>query len=476
MELHLERGRIRAVMPNAVGVVIRTETRTYEFPGCVVLPGFVDNHAHILGLGSRLASVSLHDAASIAECRARLQQAVIPDTGWLQAMGWNQELWTDGRMPSAADLDDLFPTTPVVASRVDGHAMWVNSEALRRAGITNSNGLLVEDERDPVWTSIPEPTEQDIRSRIAAAAQACVQQGVTEVHDMDVAPRVVAVMREMAETGALPIRLQSFVSAQHDEWIEAGLLPAGGEIQRTAGVKLYADGALGSRTAALLNDYTDDTGNTGMATLTVDQITRAVRAAIDAGWWCVAIHAIGDAAVRTVLDAYAIVRSWDDGSEILLRIEHAQHVHPDDVHRFAELSVAACVQPTQWVSDSKMALLRVGAERQSWAYRWRSLLESGALVGAGSDFPIEEVDPIAGIAAFVNRPSSEAITIDQALDAFTSQAHRTADMNYRRGQLDVGYDADLVILDRDPRTTPAAELANIRVMATFMAGQLRYTA
>ena len=146
MELHLERGRIRAVMPNAVGVVIRTETRTYEFPGCVVLPGFVDNHAHILGLGSRLASTSLHDATSIAECRDRLQHAVIPDTGWLQAMGWNQELWTDGRMPSAADLDDLFPTTPVIASRVDGHAMWVNSEALRRAGITNSIGLLVEDE------------------------------------------------------------------------------------------------------------------------------------------------------------------------------------------------------------------------------------------------------------------------------------------------------------------------------------------
>jgi predicted amidohydrolase YtcJ len=292
---------------------------------------------------------------------------------------------------------------------------------------------------------------------------------------MDVAPDVVPVMREMAETGALPIRVQSFVSAQHGEWQDAGLLPAGGEIQRTAGIKMYADGALGSRTAAMLSPYADDPANSGIALLTVDQITTAIRAAIDAGWWCVAIHAIGDAAVRMVLNAYAIVRSWDDGKDILLRIEHAQHVHPDDVQRFADLNVMACVQPTHWVSDDAMAKLRLGPERQAWAYRWRSLLDVGAVVGAGSDFPIEDVDPLAGISAFVRRPSSEALTIDQAITAFTSDAHRTADMDYRRGRVEVGYDADMVILDRDPRTTPAEELAKIRIMATFMAGQLRYS-
>lgn len=476
MELHLERGRIRAVLPNAVGVVVRTETRTYEFPGCTVLPGFVDNHAHILGLGTRLTLPSLHQAGSIAECVEILRSASIPEHGWLHAMGWNQEKWTDGRMPNASDLDAAFPDVAVVASRVDGHSMWVNSEALRRAGISGSNGLLVEDERDPIWKALPAPSPTELQARITAAANACIEKGVTEVHDMDVAPSVVAVMREMAETGKLPIRVQSFVSAQHAEWQEAGLLPAGGEIQRTAGIKLYADGALGSRTAAMLSPYTDDPENTGIATLTVEQITAAVRAAIDAGWWCVAIHAIGDAAVRTVLNAYEVVRSWDDGQDILLRIEHAQHVHPDDVQRFSDLKVMACVQPTHWVSDDAMAKVRLGTDRQSWAYRWRSLLDRGVVVGAGSDFPIEDVDPLAGISAFITRPTSESLTIEQAIHAFTIDAHRTADMEYRRGRLEVGYDADLVILDRDPFTTPTDEIKNIRIMATFMAGQLRYSA
>ena len=484
MELHFERGRVRAILPNTTGVVIRNETSTFEYPGAVVLPGFVDNHVHVLGLGQRLTLPSLHEAQSAEECVQILLDADVNEHGWIHAMGWNQERWSDPRLPDASLLDEAFPNTPVIATRVDGHAMWVSAEASRRATVEHKP-ILIDDEMIPLWAALPDPSREEIIRRIERAGAEFARHGITEVHDMDVHPDIVEIMREIAETGRIAMRVQSFVSAQHNEWAEAGLLPAAGEIQRTAGIKLFADGAVGSRGAALLAPYSDDPDNTGLVLKTREEMIDACRAAIDAGWWCVAIHAIGDAAVRNVLDAYEVVRSWDDGKEILLRIEHAQHVHQHDVQRFADLNVFACVQPSHCTSDAFMAEKRLGTDRLTDAYRWRSLLKAGVQVAAGSDAPIESPSVLAGLRDFVRRhpkgadhpwQPQECLSMTEALTAFTQTAHASADVDYRRGEIAIGNDADVVVLDRDPNTCPPEELVNIRVLATFMAGQQRYSA
>jgi predicted amidohydrolase YtcJ len=479
MELHLERGRIRAVLPSPAAVVIRTETDTFQYPGACILPGFVDNHVHVMGLGSRLTLPSLHRCRSAQDC-VDVLLAHETDAEWVHGIGWDQE--DEATYPTLDLLDVAFGDRPVVATRIDGHAMWVNSAALRRAGIEDVKSILTDAEMEPIWAAMPTLSREEIATRILAAGAEFSSCGITEVHDMDVAPHIVEVMRELAESGRLPIRVQSFVSGQHDEWAHAGLLPAGGEIQRTAGIKIYSDGALGSRGAALLAPY-HDTAHRGDLFLTVERIVEVARAAIDAGWWCMATHAIGDAAVRLVLDAYEIVRSWDDGKDILLRIEHAQHVDMADVDRFRELGVFACVQPLHCIDDAVMAEKRLGPERLPAAYRWRSLLDAGAFVAAGSDAPIASCSALAGMEAFVRRipknmdgpwMSHEVLTVEEAIEAFTTTAHRSADMDYRRGRLDVGMDADLVILERDPRSVAPEEIGSIRVLATFMAGQLRY--
>ncbi|MCX6140082.1 MAG: amidohydrolase [Candidatus Kapabacteria bacterium] len=485
-ELHVERGRLRAILPCSIGTIIRTETDTYEYPGCHVLPGFVDNHAHIVGLGERLLVVSLHHAISEDDCVEKLRMAGPQPNGWIRAMGWNQEQWPNAQWPSIARLDAAFPTTPVSASRVDGHAMWVNSAALKAAGIDahGHSGLLIDDDMAPVFAAIPPRTNDDLRSMILAATSLCASMGITEIHDMDVAEPWLDPFRELAEQGALPVRVQSFVRAHSDEWRIAGQLPAIGEFVRLAGVKYYADGALGSRGALLRAPYHDDVSTSGLELLSVEEMFRKANEAIEAGWPCIAIHAIGDAAVRNVLDAYELIRSTPNGADVILRIEHAQHVHPDDVQRMARLGVIACVQPSHCMSDAAMAERRLGPERLSWAYRWRSLLDAGVHLGAGSDFPIESPDVLAGIAAFIKRTPTgsmdawqgqECITTKEAILAYTLWAHRTTGMDYRRGRLEVGYDADVVVLDRDLETSTADEIASTTVMATFVAGKRRYT-
>jgi len=475
VELHVERGRIRRVLPLADGVVVRTETTTHTFPGCFAFPGFVDNHCHLYGLGKRLTTVSLHTAASADECIRRLSAPSTTFSGWVLGMGWNEELWSDRSPAAFALLHAAFAGTPVVAMRIDGHAAWLNSEARRACGLdVDDLSVLLDADMDVIFKTMPTPTREEIKSMLLAAARECSSKGITEVHDMDVDPLWLEALRELAEAGTLPIRIQSFLRAQHDEWDEAGLLPAGGEFLRVCGIKLFADGALGSRGALLLEPYADKPDTLGIQLLSVEEMVERITRAIDAGWWSVAIHAIGDAANRNTLDAIERARAWEGGKDMLFRIEHAQHLHTSDVARFAELDVFACVQPTMQVSDASMAVARLGSSRQADAYRWRTLLDAGARLGAGSDFPIEEPGPLAGIIAFTERKGTERITREEALRAYTLGAHETADMAYRRGRIVEGNDADIVILDRDIATCSAEELRSTTVIATITAGVVRY--
>ncbi|MCO6467178.1 MAG: amidohydrolase [Bradyrhizobiaceae bacterium] len=475
-EIHIERGRIRAILPHSNSVVVRTETRTYEFPNAWVSAGFVDAHVHLLGLGKRLSLISLHEASSEIDCIRILQDAALPQNGWLQAMGWNQERWALAEMPSLATLSMAFPETPVICSRIDGHALWVNAEALSRAGMKHPTGILVDQEMDQMVRAVPKPTKQELTQQLIAASNAFARAGVTEVHDMDVHPDIVALTRELAESARLAVRVQSFVSAQDDEWQHQGLLPAGGELQRTAGVKMYADGALGSRGAAFFDQYADDQTN-GSLFLTEDELVRKCLDAVNAGWWCIAVHAIGDAAVHRVLNAFERVRQDPAGSEVILRLEHAQHVREADLPRFADLQVVASVQPSQAHSDAGMVVHRIGTKRMTDAYRWQSFINAGARICTGTDAPIEHESALHTIYAATHRPGDEqggwkhdeVLHCDQALLAATQWAHEAAGMDYRRGSLQVGMDADLVVLDRDPcehsSSTPQA-----KVLATFTAG------
>lgn len=483
-EIHVERGRIRAVLPCLTGTIIKTETDTFEYPGCHVYPGLVDNHVHLVGLGEHLMYTSLHQCDSSANL-LQLLHGSDPIDGWIRAVGWNETLWSDQRTPSLRELDAVTGSVPMIATRIDTHSALVNSAALRLAGIAASteSAILVDEDLEPILAVLPAPSEQTLRGMVERASAECVRHGITEVHDMNVAAEWLDVQRLMAEQGRLPIRVQSFVAAQQRQWQELGQLPAGGELLRVCGIKMFADGALGSRSALLRSAYADDSSSSGRELLSVAEMIEHIGQAVEAGWHAIAIHAIGDAAVRNVIDAYAAVREQGTADDVIFRIEHAQHVHPDDVGRMAAYRIMACVQPTHCISDAVMAHQRLDAERLGWSYRWRSLLNAGVHVGGGSDFPIESPDPIAGIDAFVRRQprgfsngwnETECLTRNEALHAFTFGAHVTSGMEYRRGRIEVGFDADFTVLDVDLLDPMCEARTSKHVMATIVAGVRRY--
>lgn len=502
-DITIARARIHSLQPSPGGVTIRTEHGERHFPGCFALPGFVDSHAHIIGLGMKLLGLALYDCTSAQECIRRAQDYGTNANNlrgdWISGMGWNQELWTETSLPTKELLDEFFPSTPVYLRRADGHAAWVNSEALRRANITSStpqpnggeilhnvqgepSGILVDNAMELVAAHLPPFSSEQIQACILAAMKECSRVGLTEIHDMDVSCEALPLFREMAERGDLSCRVQSWVRGQNKEWLEQGVLPAVGEFQQTVGVKFYADGALGSRGAALLEPYSDMRSTMGLFLLGADELYERCVLAIEQGFH-IATHAIGDAANRMVLNVYQRLREKSIADEhTLLRIEHSQIVHPSDRVRFGKYRITAPVQPVHCISDAPMAEKRLG-ERCSYGYPWRSLLEEDVMVAGGSDFPIESHNPLTGIDAFCRRlplGASEAwypqeiLTREEALTAYTLWAHKAADQQYRRGSLASGKDADIVIVDRNLATCPDEEILQTTIVATYSAGVLRY--
>jgi predicted amidohydrolase YtcJ len=497
-ELTIVRGKIAAIEQRTGGVALRSGSRRVEFPGGWAFPGFVDAHAHVVGLGLAAREGYLRGATSKHECIERVI-ARGPNRGeWIVARGWNQELWTPPFFPTRYDLDRVFPTTPVALTRVDGHALWVNSSALEHAGITaatpdpaggailrddsgSPTGILLDAAIELIQRHIPALTHEDVERAIIAATTAASSVGLTEIHDMDVLPEHLPVFTQLAEQGKLPCRILSWVRGQHFEWHSAGVLPTTGEFHRVVGVKLFADGALGSRGAALLEPYTDDPSTCGILLLTVEEITERIERALDDGFSSIAVHAIGDRAARVVLDAFEqIQQRYVALDNVRLRIEHSQVVHPDDLPRYVHTGAIASVQPIHCTSDAAMAERRLG-DRIASAYRWRSFVQHGVLLCAGSDFPVESHNPLCGIDAFCRRippgrdhpwNPDECLSSTEALEAYTINAHRAADMSYRRGWLAVGMDADITIVDRNIEVCPAEEILQARTLATVVGGTL----
>jgi len=475
-------------------------TRVVRLEGRGVTPGLVDAHCHLSGLGAALDSVSLRGAPSEAEA-ARMVAAFAagrPAGEWITGRGWDQNLWQPAEFPGRASLDAAVADHPVAVRRVDGHALWANSAALAAAGIDRGTpdpaggrilrdaageptGVLVDNAVDLVESHIPAPSDAVRTRRILAAARTAVAAGLTGVHEMGIDDATVAVYRRLAGDGALPLRVYVFRSGDPAtlEALDAAPEP-GSPMLTVRGFKLFADGALGSRGAALLAPYDDDPGNTGLWVTRPDDLTRQVALAVAHGWQ-VAVHAIGDAGVRATLDAFAAARAAHPGADLRLRVEHAQVVAPADLPRFAALDVIASMQPTHATSDMPWAEQRIGAERIRGAYAWRSLLDSGAHLAAGSDFPVEDVSALAGLYAAVTRQDAhgqpdggwypeQRMTLDEAIGAFTSGAAQASFSEDWRGRLRVGYAADVTVYDR--ALAGDDSLLRTHIMMTIVAGRV----
>lgn len=470
----------------------------------VVVPGLVDSHAHLASLGRALTVQSLRGAKSaqdvVTSMKAAPRQSFQGD--WLIGRGWDQNRWPDAAMPTRALLDEAFPSTPVWLTRVDGHAAWVNKAALERAGLTKQTpdpqggkllrddkgeltGVLIDNAMDLVSPHMPAPTLEQRQARLKAALEKAASVGLTGVHDAGMDLSTFKVLMAWDAINRLPIRVYAMADGQGAEAEEyLGRGPFQGVKLSMQAVKLLADGALGSRGAALKQPYSDDPSTTGLLLLSEEDLRTRVEAFMERGFQ-VAVHAIGDAANTRTLDVFEAATKKTGGGPGRHRLEHAQLLSLNDLPRLARLGVIASMQPTHATSDMGWAEARVGADRIRGAYAWKSILESGAVLAFGSDFPVEDPAPLAGIYAARTRQDAngtprggwnpeQRLTGEEALAAFTTGAAFAAFVEDRRGKLLPGFDADFVSFSVDPVTAEPAELLKAKVLLTVVAGVAVY--
>jgi hypothetical protein len=479
-------------------------TASIDLGGRAVIPGLIDAHAHVFNLGMFLRTVELVGTSGVEEIAARVREAAAgrPEGQWVLGRGWDQNDWAVQVFPTAAALDSAAPDHPVWLTRVDGHAGWANRRAMELAGITaetpdpeggrivrdgagNATGVFIDNAEDLIEAAIPAPSPDELAARLDAAQDRMVSVGLTGVHDMGTEAEEVELLREWAEAGRLLPRIVSYLDSSDttlmsdlDSIAAAGLAGAGDRF-RIRGVKFYADGALGSRGAALLEPYSDDPGNEGLLVTPPATLETQVGRARELGLQP-AIHAIGDRGNQVALDAIAAA----GGSS---RIEHAQVVAPEDIPRFAELDVIASMQPTHATSDMYWAEDRVGPERIQGAYAWRRMLDAGVALACGSDFPVESANPFFGLYAAVTRQDQEnlpaggwrpgeRLTREEALACFTRWVAEAAGMESEVGSLQMGKRADFLVLDRDIMDVDAEEIWRTQVLRTVIDGETVYEA
>jgi len=473
--------------------------------GEVVLPGITDAHAHVYSQGFLNVSLNLLGTTSVEAAVKRIEEfASGRRAGWILGRGWNQVLWPVQEFPSAADIDAVVADRPVWLQRIDGHAGWANSKALAIAGIDsntpdpvggkiirdsngNATGVLIDTAMALVDKHVPDPTRSDIRESYASAIDSLLALGITGVHDAGINKTEAEVYMSMADDGELGMRIYAMLSdtgPNLDAFAEP-IRAYGNDHLDIASVKLYSDGALGSRGAAMIEPYDDDPENRGLPFYTQEQLDEFVRIANRKGFQ-VGIHAIGDLGNRMALDAFERAQG-NKASPLRNRVEHAQIIALDDIPRFSELGVIASMQPVHATSDMNMAEDRVGPQRIKGGYAWRRLLDSGAVIASGSDFPVELPNPFHGLYAAVARQDREgmpeggwyadqALTRAEALHSFTLAAAYAARQEDRLGSLERGKWADFIVIDRDYFEVPASEIDDIRVLQTWVGGKLVYEA
>ena len=483
-----------------------------DLGGRCVLPGLMDSHIHFTWYALGLRELGLGQAASLDELQAlvaeRVQQMEPGNRGaesspsWILGHGWDQERWPERRFPTAADLDRVAPAHPVALKAKSGHALVVNSLALRMAGIAAEtpdppggrigrdadgrlDGMLFEGSAMRLVSDlVPLPRPEETDGALRRAFSNAWRVGLTTIHDMDGSPAFDA-YRRLQVLGPLGLRVVKYLPVDMlDEALEIGFNTGlGDDWLRVGGVKVFADGALGARTAAMLAPYEGESSNTGILT-TDEPALRALAHKAVAGGLPLAVHAIGDRANRMVLDALADAGPAGEGGPPH-RVEHAQLLHPDDVGRLAKLGVVASMQPLHATQDLEMADRYWGARCRT-AYAWRSLLEAGTVLAFGSDCPVESLNPFLGIHAAVTRrrtdgfPDPEGwypgqrLAVSEAVYAYTLGAAYAGGLDDRLGSLVPGKLADLVVLDRDIFECAPMGIAETRVLATMIDGQFVY--
>jgi predicted amidohydrolase YtcJ len=477
-----------------------------DMKGRVLLPGMIDAHGHVMELGFRALELDLSGTKSLAEAQARIAAyaAANPERKWILGGGWNQEAWGLGRFPTAAELDAAVSDRPVWLARADGHASWGNSAALKAAGVTSKSvsppggriektgaapaGVFVDAAQELVNKVVPAPLGKDRDAAFLKAQAMLLRYGVTATADMGTSLDDWLTFRRMGDIGALRVRIMSYGLGIDTAVRIGGVGPTPwlyADKLRMGGVKLYADGALGSRGAWLKAPYADAPGQSGAGFMGDDVIRNLMsRAAMDG--YQVAVHAIGDKANAQVLSAIEELSETYKGDR-RWRIEHAQIVDPVDLPRFGKHGIIASMQPTHETSDRTMAEARLGTQRLNGAYAWASMLKNGATLAFGSDYPVEQPDPWAGWAAAFTRQGAdgqpyggwrpeEAVTREQAWWAYTGAAAYAGFAEDKFGRLAPGQRADFIIVDRDPLLASPTELRATQVEETWVGGQKVYEA
>lgn len=519
-------GWIVAVGSDAdVAPFIGDDTEVVELEGRFAAPGFIEGHGHYMGLGNAQTILDLNEARSWEEI-VRMVSVAAAEAGpgaWIRGRGWHQEKWdvppdpaVEGG-PTHATLSAATPDNPVLLTHASGHAAFANAAALELAGLDRDaepppggelvrdaagelTGLLRETAQRPVAAAFsevqaarsPEEIDADFRRQAALAGEDALSKGLTSFQDAGAGFETIDRFKELEAEGALPVRLYVMVRGRSNAEMDMRLgdyyMPSeGDDYLAVRSIKRQIDGALGSHGAWLLEPYEDMPSSTGLVLETVEDITGTAHVAIKHGFQ-VNTHAIGDRANRETLDIYESVfdsAGVEDGAELRWRIEHAQHVHPDDVARFASLGVIAAMQGVHATSDAPWVIMRLGHERaESGAYLWRSFLDAGVVVSNGTDAPVEDVDPLASFRASVQRRTADGdaffpdqrMTRVEALRSYTINNAFAAFEEPYKGSLEVGKLGDVVVLDRNLLAVPDEELAAAKVEMTIVGGEIRYRA
>jgi predicted amidohydrolase YtcJ len=469
--------------------------------GKVLLPGMIDAHVHVMDLGFGALTLDLSDTTSLENALVKIKAFAEANPGrpWIIGRGWNQEKWRLGRFPTAAELDRVVSDRPVWLERADNHANWANSRAMAAAGISaktpdpaggritrdasgNPEGVFIDNAVPLVGKVVPAPRPQDRDLAFAKAQDVLLAKGVTAVADMGTKLADWATFRRAGDEGRLAIRIMSYADSIDTLELVAGAAPTGwlyGDRLRMGGIKLFLDGALGSRGANLKQPYADDHGTRGLPLLSPSQLRNLMSRAAMSNFQT-AVHAIGDAANAEVLsaveelsDTYTGDRRW--------RIEHAQIVDPVDTARLGKHGVIASMQPLHQTSDRLMAEARLGPDRLAGAYPWRSVIKVGGRLAFGSDAPVEPADPWAGMAAAISRTDAkgepfggwfpqETVSREQALAGFTSDAAFAGFAEGRFGRLIPGERADFLLVDRDPLLASPEAIRETKIIEVWVGG------
>lgn len=504
--LAFEHGRVLATGDSTLATEYPNATRI-DGQGKTLLPGLIDAHGHLLGLGDNLLQVELREATSAEHAVAMVADyaKANPDLSWIVGRGWNQVLWPDKQFPTAAQIDKRLADKPVWLERVDGHAAWVNRKALALAGIDqhtpdpaggqivrdaqgNATGVLIDNAMNLVAAHLPKADDASRKRALDAASAHLLSLGITSMHDAGIDHQTYRFYMNEAKANALGLRIYAMLAASDpnlDAMLEKGQQHLQDDRLWVQSVKVYGDGALGSRGAALLAPYADDKHNHGLLVTAEQDLPALFEKVLSAGFQ-LNYHAIGDRANRLAMDNFEAAFAKVGGRALRNRVEHAQIVSPQDIPRFKQLDIIASMQPVHATSDMNMAGDRLGKERLKGAYAWQSFLRQGTVVAAGSDFPVELANPFHGLYAAVTRQNQageppgawlaeEKLTREQAFRAFTLDAAYAAHQDPILGNLEPGKWADFILVDRDIFKVEAHQLWQTQVLQTYLAGTLVYS-